>query len=303
MRLESDGLASEASSAMVAQVKAEQLTSIKFCRGGGSLSGLLLVAGLLGCFPGSGRATEPLPAASEVTRRMLERAQAVARADQSPQYTYEKRSLLEHLDSAGQAFKTEEKIYQVTLINGFPFNRLVKIPGRELSAEELKREDAREERFRQRFISADEKKMVARKEPMVTPELLDRYQFVVKERVVLSNRPTLVLTFKPKAGDLPSKSVQDKLLNQMGGTLWIDEGDGDTARLAVNLVEPVSLGWFGWLGSLTRCELTLDRQRMPDGVWINTTQALFIQCRKLATTLRFRTTEESRGLRRQQARP
>ena len=286
---------------MLADVIVDQRTSIQFCRSRGGLSRLLLALGLLACLSGFSRVAEPLPAASEVTRRMLERSKAVAQADQSPQYTYEKRSLLEHLDSAGHAFKTEEKIYQVTLINGFPFNRLVKVPGRELSAEELKREDAREEKFRQRFGAADEKKMLARKEPMVTPELLDRYQFVVKERVVLSNRPTLVLTFKPKAGDLPSKAVQDKLLNRMGGTLWIDEGDGDTARLAVNLVEPVSLGWFGWLGSLTRCELTLDRQRMPDGVWVNTTQALFIQCRKLATTLRFRTTEESRGLRRLEA--
>jgi len=44
--------------------------------------------------------------------------------------------------------------------------------------------------------------------------------FVVNQRngVVLSNRPTLVLTFKPKAGDLPSgcKAVQDKLLEPDG---------------------------------------------------------------------------------------
>ena len=46
---------------MVAQVKAEQLTSIKFCRGSGGLSGLLLVAGLLGCFPGNGRPPSRFP--------------------------------------------------------------------------------------------------------------------------------------------------------------------------------------------------------------------------------------------------
>jgi len=274
---------------------------IKLCRGGGGFSGTLLIAGLLCCFAGIGRAADALPAASEVTRRMIERAQAVARAEQGPQYTYEKRSLLERLDANGQPVSSEEKIYQVTLISGFPFNRLVKIQGRKLSAEELRREDAREERFRQRFISADRKKLVAQKEALVTPELLDRYQFTVKERVVLSNRPTLVLTFTPKEANLPSGTAQDKLLNGMAGTIWIDEGDADTARLMVNLVEPVSLGWFGWLGSLTRCELSLERQRMPDGVWINTKQALLIQCRKLMATLRFRTTEESRGFRQLEA--
>jgi hypothetical protein len=47
------------------------------------------------------------------------------------------------------------------------------------------------------------------------------------------------------------------------------------------------------LGSLSRCDLSLDRKRMPEGVWVNARQILQIQCRKLASTLRFRSTEES----------
>ena len=202
---------------------------------------------------------------------------------------------MQRLDAVGTPLKSEEKLYQVTLIGGFPFKRLVKIQGRELSSEELRKEDAKEERFRQRFVSADPKKAVARKEGMVTTELLDRYQLAVEDRVVLSNRATLVLTFKPKAGNLPSKTIEDKLLNRMRGRLWIDEGDADTARLEVSLAEPISLGWFGLLGSLTQCDMTLERQRMPDGVWINTRQALLIQCRKLTATMRFRTSEECSG--------
>jgi hypothetical protein len=81
----------------------------------------------------------------------------------------------------------------------------------------------------------------------------------------------------------------------MAGRLWIDETDADTARLEVSLVEPVFLGWFGLLGSLTQCDVSLERQRMPDGVWINAKQALLIQCRKLMVTMRFRTTEIASG--------
>ena len=202
---------------------------------------------------------------------------------------------MEGLDAVGSTLKSEEKIYEVTLIGGLPLNRLVKIQGRELSSEELRREDAKEEKFRQRFVSDDPKKLGARKEGVVTPELLSRYQFVVEKRVVLNNRPTLVLRFRPKEGNLPSRNVQDKLLNCMAGRLWIDETDADTARLEVSLVEPVFLGWFGLLGSLTQCDVSLERQRMPDGVWINAKQALLIQCRKLMVTMRFRTTEIASG--------
>jgi hypothetical protein len=135
----------------------------------------------------------------------------------------------------------------------------------------------------------------------VTPELLARYQFAVKQRVVLSNRPTLVVTFKPRVADMPSRSVEDKILNRLTGTLWIDEAEADTARVEANLVESVAVGWFGWLGSLTRCELSLTRQRMPDGVWINDRMTLFIQARKLVASERYRLTEESRGFSRAQA--
>ena len=262
---------------------------------------MVLIPGLLSCFPCCGRGAEQLPGASEVTQRMIERSQAVARAAQGPQYTYEKRSLLEHLDAAGRSLTSEEKIYQVTLIAGLPFNRLVKIQGRELSPEESKREEAREEKFRRRFVSADAKEVATRKEGLVTPELLGRYQFAVENRVVLSNRPTLVLTFKPKGGSLPSETVQDKLLNRMAGRVWIDEADADTAKLEVGLVEPISLGWFGFLGSLSRCDLSLERQRMPDGVWTNTKQALLIHCRKLTAIMRFRNTEECSGFQKVEA--
>ncbi len=127
------------------------------------------------------------------------------------------------------------------------------------------------------------------------PELLNRYDFQVLERVVLSNRPTLVVKFKPKAGELPAQTIQDRLLNRMAGTIWVDEAESDITRLMVGMVEPFSLGWLGWIGSLNQCELNLDRQRMPDGVWLNRRLTLLIQCRKLATNLRLRITEESSG--------
>ena len=274
---------------------------IKLYRRSSGFPALLLVAGLLCCSHGYGRAAEALPPASEVTRRMLKHAQTVAESEQGPQYTYEKRTLLEQLDGAGQPATLEEKLYQVRLIRGLPFNRLIKIQGRELTPEESKRQDAKEEKFQQQFVSADRRKLAARKQALVTPELLARYQFAVKERVVLSNRPTLVVTFKPRDEELPARSVEDKILNRLTGTLWIDEAEADTARVQANLVDSVTVGWMGWMGSLTRCDLSLTRQRMPDGVWINDRMTLFVQYRKLITSQRFRLTEESRGFSHAQA--
>lgn len=261
---------------------------------------VLIIAGLLSCLVSACpcQAAEDLPSASDVLRRMLERAQAVARDEQGIHYAYEKRSLLAHLDAAGQTVKSEEKLYEVTLVAGYPFNRLVKIGGRELTPEELKRQQRKEERFRQRFTSHNLTNMAARKEAWLTPQLLERYDFAVKERVVLNDRPVLVLTFSPKKGELPENAIADRILNRMAGTVWIDEQDAEAAKLSVNLTDSLSLGWFGMLGSVSRCDLNLERQRMPEGVWVNARQIFQIQCRKLTSTLRFRSTEESRGFRR-----
>jgi hypothetical protein len=119
--------------------------------------------------------------------------------------------------------------------------------------------------------------------------------------VILSNRPTLVVTFKPKEANIPSKTFEDKFLNGMAGRLWIDEGDADPARLVVSLREPLSLGWFGLLGSLSRCDLSLERRRMPDGVWVNARQEIVIHWRKLTGTTRFRVTEATSGFRKVEA--
>ena len=254
---------------------------------------MLLIADLLSFSPRLSRAAEGLPAVSEVTRRMIERAQSVAREEQAPHYTYEKRWLIERLEGAGDRPKLEEKIYQVTQIAGFPFNRLVKIQGRDLNAEELQEEQRREEKFQQRLGSPDARKLAARKEGWLTAALLDRYEFTLKARVVLCDRPTLMLAFKPRPGKLPVTNIRDKLLNRLEGTVWVDEAEAETAKLSAHLTETVSLGWFGMLGSLSRCDLSLDRQRMPDGVWVNAKQVLFIQCRRIASALQFRSTEES----------
>lgn len=286
---------------MVGAVKAFRRILREVARWGGKLRRMLLLAGLVSSLPAAGQGGEALPPAAEVMQRMLEHAQKVADADETPQYSYEKRSLLENLDATGRTVSSEEKIYQVKLIRGLPFNRLVKVQGRELTPEESRREDAREEKFQKRFVADDRRKMAARKQALVSRELLDHYQFVVKERVMVNNRPTLVVSFKPKDGILPLHSIEDRILNRLSGTLWIDEAEADTARVQANLLESVYLGWLGWLGSLTRCELSLDRQRMPDGMWINSQMTLFIQCRKLVASQVFRLTEESRGFNRLQA--
>jgi len=249
---------------------------------------LLLAAGLCG-------AAEPLPDGNAVIQRLLARAHALAKAEQGPEYTYEKRLLIEELDGRDQPAKSEERLYQVHWVGGLPLERLVGIQGRKLTEAELRKEAQREERLRQKFAGVDVKKKVAQKEAWVTSQLLERFQFQVQERIIMHERPTLVVSFRPKTGKFPSKTVADKLLNQLAGTVWVDEAEADAAKFSVTLLEPVSFGWFGILGAVNRCELMSERERMPAGVWLATRQSLLVKGRFSFSSFRFRVTENSSG--------
>jgi len=205
-------------------------------------------------------------------------------------------SLVQELNSQGEVIQSTEKKYKVLLIRGWPFSRLVEMQGQQLSEMEMRKEDQKEEEFRKKIAGRDFQKMREKKEAWIKPELLTRFNFNVISNAVYANRQTWVLEFKPKAGG-PENTVQDRIYNRIAGCLWIDVEDAEIARIEAHLNEDLSLGWLGMLGSLKTCNLTLERQKMPEGVWVNAKQILLLVGRKIFSTMRYRATEESSGFR------
>ena len=239
---------------------------------------------------------EPLPSGAEVMQRILEQASQSARGGETNSYIYEKRTLVEEMDENDTVVSSTEKIYAVTSIGGMPFSRLIRIQGRDLTPEELEKQNRREQRFRQKLTNVNLKEKAAKKESWITPDLLNRFEFTVTGRESYLRRPVLVVTFKARASS-PEETIQDKVMKQMSGTLWVDERDSQVAKLEAGLQKSISLGWLGMLGSVTRCHLAIERFRMPDGEWVNGRQRMFIVARQLASTKKYRTTEESSGFR------
>jgi hypothetical protein len=245
-----------------------------------------------------GHPAEILPAASNVMHRVIERAELVAKAEQTNHYAYDKRSVTEELDDKGRATKSTEKHYKVILVNGLPFPRLVKIQGRDLTPRELERENQRETAFRERVTRIDFKKKAKKKEAIATPDLIDRFKFDVTKREMIEGRPTLTVTFAPKPGG-PEKSIEDKIFKHIFGTVWVDEEEAEITKLDASVRGPVPLGWFGAVGSLNKFHATFERSRMPDGVWVNRKSMFSVVARQIWKALRFRTIEESSGFHRE----
>ena len=102
-----------------------------------------LLLPVCGALMHSGLQAQPqqAPAEKALLDRIIARSAQVARDNTLAKYTYEKRSRVEELNSRGDVTHSTEKTYQVVLVNGWPFSRLVKIQGQKLTEAEMLRED------------------------------------------------------------------------------------------------------------------------------------------------------------------
>jgi hypothetical protein len=237
-------------------------------------------------------AAQDLPDASSVIQRVLQRANETEGAREEAKYMYQKRSVAEEFDDTGKAVKSTEKVFQVTPIEGVPFSRLIKIQNRDLTEEEREAQDRREARFRQRLA---EKKLQAKSkmdEEALTSDLVDRYEFKVLRRDQVDNRAVLVLSFRPRSPHPPENSIQDKVLDRLAGQVWVDEAESEVLQVRVGLTGDLSLGLFGMIGAIKRCDVKIERQRLPDNVWVKKSFAISLGGRKVFSAMGYHSLEE-----------
>jgi hypothetical protein len=231
-----------------------------------------------------------LPDVATVVQRVLQRAEQTAQTPEELKYCYKKRSLTEELDDSGKPVKSTEKIYEVTPIEGVPFSRLIRIQNRDLTEEERAAQDRKEERFRQKL--AEKKSPVHPREDELTSDLVKRYDYKVLRREHVDNRSVLVLSFRAKSPRPPEQSIEDKVLNRLAGQVWVDEAEWEVLQVRVELTEDLSLGLFGMFGSIKRCDVKIEQQRLPDNVWVKKSFAVLLAGRKVFTPMGYRKIEE-----------
>jgi hypothetical protein len=262
---------------------------------GSLLAGSLLVPGF-SCHCAS-PTDGALPDASQVIERVVQRADDVACAGEAGKYAFEKHSISEELDTLGKATKTTERTYEVIPIQGVPFSRLVRIGNRNLTEQETKAQNRKELEFRKKVARNDAETMAEKNGDWLDKDLVDRYDFKVEGRDSFQSRPVLILSFNPRKNHGVEKTIEDKVLNRLAGTLWVDEKEAEIAQLKVGLTEDLSLGWFGAVGSLKQFDLKLVRAPLADGVWVTQKQVVMMCGRKIVSSMRHSTLEESSNFR------
>ena len=213
------------------------------------------------------------PDAREIVHRSLEANEQNWKIARN--YTFLQRTEERQIDSAGATKSKEIKTFDITLLEGSPYIRLVERDDQPLSPAEEKKEQQKLEKSiagrlketpseRERRISDYEKRRTRQQEAM--REVGDAFEFQVLGQDRVEGRDTWILQATPRKGYQP-KSREAKILPHIRGKLWIDQRSFHWVKLEAEVIDPVSWGLF-----LVRLDsgarIRFDETLVNDEVWL-----------------------------------
>ena len=155
----------------------------------------------------------------------------------------------------------------------------------------MKKTEAREAAERQRLMDAKPGAKGDERESVLTADLVNKYRFTLLDNKPLNGRDCYRLKFEPR-GNLPVHKLTDRFLNQISGAVWVDTREFEVARFELHLDSEIAL-WGGLIATLKQCNFSLERTRLPDGVWLDSFSHGLFEGRKLLEPLLIRTRSES----------
>jgi len=190
-------------------------------------------------------------------------------------YTYIDREVNHSLDGKGEAKSTEVNTYEILEIYGEPVRRLIEKDDKPLNAKEAakeeekiqkiidKRKDESDEDRRKREDKEAKEREDSRK---FLREVADAYDFRNVGTDELGGREMWVIDGEPRPGFEPQMK-DAKILSKFHGRVWIDKGDLQLAKLDIEALDTVSIGWvLARIHKGTR--VMVEQTRVNDEVWL-----------------------------------
>lgn len=224
---------------------------------------VFLIAGLLPAAP-----VDPV----QVVRLSVGRDQS--NWDRIRDFTFEERVETRRLAGKGRVKDNESMTYDVIILEGSPYKRLIRKGDRPLSVEEdakeLRKFDEEErkrrnesERDRERRIRDFEKRREhSRAFAREVPEAFD-FRLAGEESV--DGRRVWVIDAEPKPGYEP-KAKRAEVLKKLRGRLWIDAADHQWVKADTEVIDTLSFGLF--LVRIQKGTRLVFEQRQERGVWV-----------------------------------
>ena len=224
---------------------------------------------LILCLPAILAAQDP----REIVRRSVEIDRK--NVELSRNYTYLQRQEVRELDGSGKVKSTQVQTWDVTLLEGSPYRRLVARNDQPLSPQEQKKEEDKlrksieerrketEEQRAHRIADADRRRE-RQHDPM--KELPDAFDFRLIGEEARASGAVYVIDATPKPGYKP-KLPSAAYFPKVKARLWIDKNDYHWARVEAETLDTISFG--GFLLRLAKGgHLEIEQTRVNQEVWL-----------------------------------
>lgn len=183
-------------------------------------------------------------------------------------------------DKSGNITKKELNEYTFFYLNGDEITTLVKKDGKPLSEEQLKKENEKtqkrieeEQKREKKKEEKEEKEKEQGKESKDDDPGIEVFlrvcQFVNPRRERFRGQDVLVFDFEPNPEYKP-KSMEERVVKELAGVIWIDEKAKDVVRLEAYFVGDVHIGG-GVLANLQKgTSFTFEQAYINNEVWLPT---------------------------------
>lgn len=231
-----------------------------------------------------------LPKSDVMVKKFVHRWQEEDRENLDERFGFIEHRLFDTLDKSGIVKEHSDETFQMVLLDGHPYPRLIAINGKPLGPDEQHKQAERESKFREEQRRKSEDKKEDRLK--VDDQFLGHFQFDVLGREVLNGRTSYVVTVLPKTGIFSVRNNAEKVFTHMQGKVWVDAEDFTLVKCELHLTEPTS--FYGILGSVRQIDLMLQRRWVEDKTWVFENLRYTLDARRLFTSIHIRQDSEYR---------
>jgi hypothetical protein len=190
-------------------------------------------------------------------------------------YTYIEHDEDHRLDGKGDVKSVDAKTFEVMELYGEQVQRMIEKDGKPLDAEDSAKEEKRIQKIvdKRKNESDDARRKREEKEEKereegrkFVREVADAYIFRLVGTESLDGREVWVIEAEPRPGYEPHLK-EAKFLPKFHGRVWIDKQDDQMAKMDVECIDTVSVGWF--VARIHKgSRIVFEQTRVNDEVWL-----------------------------------
>lgn len=205
----------------------------------------------------------------EIIRKSLQRD--TQNFELSKNYTYLARQEERELDSSGKVKSAESQTFDISMLGGRRYEKLVAENDKPLSPKQEKREQDKMDREleKREKETPDDKARIERQgrgNRRYLQEVPEVYNLRLVGTELVSGRPAWVITADPKPGYKP-KVDRAKVLTKIRAKIWIDQAEYQWVKVEAEAIDTLSFG-LGLFRISPGGKLHFEQTRINDEIWL-----------------------------------